>query len=163
MKEIKNTNFVKELIDSDFLIVNKKKSYEILNLMESNKELKQFIRLLQFLIETKSPLYIIVENKHSATFINKFFDTFSSKVEIIVQIGINKKTEKSGLVLVLEESSSSKNEILFKKLCRNNFFLVSKINCIVENEFLGFYKIFNEVNDIKKLVFILTLIRNILH
>jgi len=163
MKKTKDTNFVKELIDSDFSIINKSKSFRILNLMELNKEMKQFIRLLQFLLEIKAPLYIIVENKYMVVFINKFFETFSTKIDIIVQTSLTKKTYKSGLLLILEESSLSNSESLFKKISRNNFFLVNKINCNAEKEFLGYYKIFNDINDIKKLVFVLTLIRNILN
>lgn len=162
MKKINNTNFIKELIDSDFLILNKNKNFEVLNLMELNKELKQFIRLLQFLVDTKFPLYIIVNNKNTVNFINSFFEKFSTKIEIIVQTSITKKSKNSGLLLILEESTSIKNEVLLKKLFRNNFFLVNKMNSKIEKEFLGFYKIFNEINDIKKLVFLLTLIRNIL-
>jgi hypothetical protein len=162
MKKINNTNFVKDLINSDFLILNKNENFKVLNLMELNKELKQFIRLLQLLIETKAPLYIIVENKHTANFIIKFFETFSTKVEILVQTNIIKKSEKAGLLLILEESAHSKNESFFKKLFRNNFFLVNKINSNIEKEFLGYYKIFNDVSDIKKMIFILTLIRNVL-
>jgi len=163
MKKLNNTNFVKELIDSDFLILNRNKNFEVLNLMELNKELKQFIRLLQFLADTKSPLYIIVDNKHTVNFVSKFFENFSTKAEVIVQTSVMKKNGKSGLLLILEESALSKNEFLFKSLFRNNIFLVGKMNCKQEKEFLGFYKIFNEVNDIKKLVFILTLIRNVLN
>jgi hypothetical protein len=162
MKKINNTNFVKDLINSDFLILNKNENFKVLNLMELNKELKQFIRLLQLLIETKAPLYIIVENKYTANFIGKFFESFSTKIEIFVQTNIIKKSEKAGLLLILEESSFSKNESFFKKLFRNNFFLVNKINSNIEKEFLGYYKIFNDVSDIKKMVFVLTLIRNIL-
>jgi hypothetical protein len=114
------------------------------------------------LIETKAPLYIIVENKHTANFISKFFETFSTKVEIFVQTNIIKKSEKAGLLLILEESAHSKNESFFKKLFRNNFFLVNKINSNIEKESLGYYKIFNDVSDIKKMIFILTLIRNVL-
>jgi len=162
MKKINNTNFVKDLINSDFLILNKNENFKVLNLMELNKELKQFIRLLQLLIETKAPLYIIVENKHTANFISKFFETFSTKVEIFVQTTIIKKSENAGLLLILEESAHSKNESFFKKLFRNNFFLVNKINSNIEKEFLGYYKIFNDVSEIKKMVFILTIIRNVL-
>ena len=86
MKKINNTNFVKDLINSDFLILNKNENFKVLNLMELNKELKQFIRLLQLLIETKAPLYIIVENKYTANFIGKFFESFSTKIEIFVLI-----------------------------------------------------------------------------
>jgi len=162
MIKIKSTNFVKELIDSDFLIVKSLKTLGVLNLMELNKEMKQFIRLLQFLIEIKAPLYIIVESKHVVTFINNFFENFPTKINIVVQTNIVKKTQKAGLLLILEESTSIKNEVLFKKLFRNEFFLVNKINFNTEKEFLGIYKIFNQITEIKKLVFILTLIRNIL-
>lgn len=162
MIKIKSTIFVKELIDSDFLIVKSLKTLGVLNLMELNKEVKQFIRLLQFLIETKAPLYIIVESKHVVTFINNFFENFPTKINIVVQTNIVKKTQKAGLLLILEESTSIKNEVLFKKLFRNEFFLVSKINFNTEKEFLGIYKIFNQITEIKKLVFILTLIRNVL-
>ena len=113
MKKLNDTNFVKELIDSDFLILNKKNSFEVLNLMELNKEIKQFIRLLQFLVETRSPLYIAVENKHTANFISKFFENFPTKTDIIIQTNVTKKTKRSGLLLILEESSFSKNEILY--------------------------------------------------
>ena len=162
MKKINDTNFVKDLINSDFLILNKNEKFKVLNLMELNKELKQLIRLLQLLLETRAPLYIIVENKHTANFISKFFEAFSTKVDIFVQTSILKKTEKAGLLLVLEESAFSKSESFLKKLFRNNFFLVNKINSKVEKEFLGYYKIFNDVSDIKKITFILTLIRNVL-
>ena len=161
MIKVKNTNFVKELIDSDFLIVKSLKTLSVLNLMELNKEIKQFIRLLQFLIEMKAPLYIIVENKHIVTFINNFFENFPTKINVVVQTNIVRKTQKAGLILILEESSLIKNEVLFKKMFRNEFFLVNKVNFRTEKEFLGIYKIFNQITEIKKLVFILTIIRSI--
>ena len=162
MLKIKSTNLLKELIDSDFLIIKDLKTLSVLNLIELNKEIKQFIRLLQFLIDTKAPLYIIVENKYTSVFINNFFENFPTKIDVIVQINIVKKTQKAGLLLILEESNVLKKDVLFKKLFRNDFFLVNKVNRCLEKEFLGFYKIFNDVTEIKKLAFILNLIRNII-
>lgn len=161
MRKVISTNFLKELIDSDFSIVGTKNDFILLDLIELNKELKQFVRLLQFLKETNSPLHIVVESNHMVTFVNLFFKDAVTKTRIVVQTSISPICNKTGLLLILEDSSGS-NKFLFKKAFMNNFFLLNKINTKTEKGFFGFYKIFNDITEIKKLTFLLVLIRTVL-
>ena len=92
-----NTTFLKSLIDSDFAIIPSSKNqnhlkskikinslykFNILNILELNKTLKQFSRLLLFLKQQKKTdycIYILVEDKYLNVLLTTIFQELSIK------------------------------------------------------------------------------------
>jgi len=50
------------------------------------------------------------------------------------------------------------NKQLIKKVFDKNIFLINKVNAKLETNNWGTYKIFNDLNDFKKLIFLLILL-----
>lgn len=180
----KSTDFLKSLIDSDFSVVDlgsKKKSFnikssiklntlgtlDVLNLLELNKSIKQLVRILQFLKSNfKSHLYILAEDKYLVSFLSQYLKDYSltTSIQIKTTLPTNKEIiDEPRLVLILGNSSHHFQTVVKKKFVDNNIFLVSKINLNVETNFFGAYKIFNDLNDIKKIVFLIILLTKILN
>jgi len=104
----KSLNFFYSLIDSDFLILekktkikenrflksnlkllnNKKNSFSLLNYFELIKTLKQFIRILQFFKNTKNPLLLLDFNNKQFL---KISDLFFRKYNFILPVNFKKK------------------------------------------------------------------------
>jgi hypothetical protein len=179
MKKSINLELYKSIIDSDFLLLNKSSvtnSFYIknrisinkntclisLNIFELVKSLKQFIRVLQFLKkQDNSTLNIIVQDKQVSLLLKELLKDYNER--IVISFGFSYKEnvnkEKIEMYLVLE-SILSKNQ-LFRHLFNNNIFLISTINPIYEFNNHGIYKIFNDLNDLKKLIFLVSLIKKI--
>ena len=178
MKLQTNNSLINSIISSDFFLLNKKsilnnhiskrvqlkdsKMFESLELLQLLKSLKQFIRLLQFLnSQPASLLNISVENKQYLLLLKSFFDNnlFKNiKIENSFS-STNKNTTQLALIL---GDSFLKNELLLKKCLVENIYLVHQINN--KNNLNNFctYKIFNNLDDFKKLIFLMVLISNLL-
>ena len=181
MKKLNNIKFLKDLIDSDFLIVNfsnlkiknihflnsriklnRENFLDVLDILELNKSLKHIIRLLQFL--SKEDLYSIyfwVENNYLTSLLDTFF------IDLKKKITLNVKTTMPGyhslilnkVLLILDNPTQSNCIKTNKKFINNNILLVNKINLTVEKNYYGHYKIFNSLNDLKKIIFLLIILR----
>jgi hypothetical protein len=162
-----NNNFLKLLIKTDFLFLSlnlknqskNKKSLFSLNILELIKSLNQFIRILQFLNnQTKSKLILYTPQILEFEFFKKTL--ISNFIEI-------KKSENQFNILknvdnfLLNLQNINKPKLL-KRYIKNNIFFLSNINTLDSNKQLGFYHIFNDIKELKKLIFIATLIKNIL-
>jgi hypothetical protein len=66
------------------------------------------------------------------------------------------------MLMLLNEPINNK-ETAFKRLFDKNIFLVNKINSRLEKNNWGTYKIFNELNDFKKIIFLLIVIHQTLN
>lgn len=179
-KKKKSLNFFYSLINSDFLLLekknriksnrflksnlkllnNKKNAFSLLNYFELIKTLKQFIRILQFFKNTKDPLLFLDFNNKQFV---KVADLFFKKHNNILPIQ-QKKNEaffsKSPFILFLDKDFLNNKNIL-KKLVYSNIFVIIQINSFVNNLNTGSYKIFNNFNTLKKLIFLMVLIKKI--
>ena len=172
-----NTNFLKTIIESDFLIINKKakgvvikttdslkyNNYTILNLLETNRNLKQFLRILQFLKKQNNySLNILIEEDQMRSLFQDYFNKHlkDNNINIINKISSLKGKEKINLLIVFEDLiyNETKKNLIIEKLISRNCFLVVKLNCETELKTLGYYKIYNEMSDIKKIIFIFSII-----
>lgn len=183
MQKFKNTNFLKDLIDSDFSVINlsdKKKqtnsklrlkldiskNLEILNVLDLNKNLKQFIRSIQELTKnSNSSIYIWVEHFSTVELLEQLFEkiNISTKIEIKTTAPSFKENSKSiKLVLILGIPLNCSIKDISYNLFKNNIFLLNKINFQIENNLYGSYKIFNDLNDLKKILFLTVIINQIL-
>jgi hypothetical protein len=177
----KSLNFFYSLINSDFLILekknklkknrflksnlkllnNKKNSFSLLNYFELLKTLKQFVRILQFFKNTKNPLLLMDFNNKQFL---KISDLFFQKHNFILPIEFKKNasfsSQKSPFVLFLDKNFLN-NKNTLKKLVYANIFIIIQINSFVTNLNSSSYKIFNSFNTIKKLVFLMVLLKKI--
>jgi hypothetical protein len=179
----KNNNLLlKSLIESDFLLLNQKPinssrsvgatkrtktdSLSFLDPIESTKTTKQLIRLLQFLKKQKSNfLHIVVNNKQHLDLLNTFFETSKINVPILIKESLPTNIlpiNTLQMLMFLNEPINNK-ETIFKRLFDKNIFLVNKINSKLEKNNWGTYKIFNELNDFKKIIFLLIVIHQTLN
>jgi hypothetical protein len=176
----KNLKFFYSLINSDFLILekfnykknsrffksnlklfnNKKEFFSLLNYFELIKTLKQFIRILQFFKNTKVPtLFLDFKNKQFL----KITDLYIKKNKTILPVEFKNniffKKNLSSFILFLDSTSFINNKNTLKKLIYSNIFIISKINSFVETDNSSFYKIFNNFDTLKKLIFLMILFK----
>jgi hypothetical protein len=171
MQKCKNTKFMKNLIESDFLFIesskkqqnnsklilklNISKKLEILNLLDTNRDLKQLIRSLQFL-NIKSNIFLGVEDFFQADLFKELLTNFnnSSCIQIITDLSFLPKKSKTALFLLLGTTKID-SSMLFEK----GFFLIHRLNSSIEKNAFGTYKIFNDLEDLKKIIFLSCLIK----
>lgn len=179
MKKKINTSLLRSIIETDFALLSKclkensrsldlavsikdDKMLRVLDIFELAKNLKQFVRVIQFLKRQDSKsMYVCSSNKQILGILNKYLEENKDKQFIKVQSNfakINGKFDSVQSLLVLEEPLVSHNNV-FKKLFEKNILLVNKINSIVENNNYGTYKIYNEILDLKKLIFLIVVIK----
>ena len=176
----KNLKFFYSLINSDFLILekfnykknsrflksnlkllnSKKEFFSLLNYFELIKTLKQFIRILQFFKNTKVPtLFLDFKNKQFL----KITDLYIKKNKTILPVEFKNniffKKNVSSFILFLDSTSFINNKNTLKKLIYSNIFIISKINSLVETDNSSFYKIFNNFDTLKKLIFLMILFK----
>lgn len=182
MLQNKHLNLLlKSLIDSDFLLLeqnpkNLTRSVKVvtktrvsstvsLDPLEIIKSLKQFIRLLQYSKKQNSSfLHVVVENKQYFELFQRFFyeSSTTTKIEIIDTLPTKRLSSTTTQMLLLLNFPLNNKETSFKRLTDKNIFLVNKVNSKLEKNNYGTYKIFNDLSDFKKIVFLLTLIDQIL-
>ena len=181
LKKQKNLKFFYSLINSDFLILeknynkkenrylksnlkllNKKKNlFSLLNYFELIKMLKQFIRILQFFKNSKNPLFFLDSNNKQ---FSKIITFFTEKYDFILPIQLKKNSlfenKASAFILSIDKNVLDyKNNI--KKLMYSNIFIIIQINSFLKNLNNGSYKIFNTFDTLKKLLFLLVLVKKI--
>lgn len=178
----KNLNLLlKSLIDSDFLLMEKARSTSSravknviktkmsstinLNPLELIKDLKQFVRLLQHAQKQNSSiLHLIVENKQYLELLQTFFK--ESRIKMPIEIAENLPTKvlssKTTQVLLLLNFPLDNKATFFRRLMDKNIFLINKINAKMEKNNYGTYKIYNDLTDFKKIIFLLAIIDQIL-
>jgi hypothetical protein len=168
-----NTLLLKSLIESDFLLLNKKSGkrsrflksnlkvngseVSYLDSLETLKTLKQFIRILQYLQnKDKNIFYFIVKNKQFIKIAESFFKNKPFNIHIKDSPNIKKSSSDNQLLILFDHINN--NSLLLKKLFDKNIYLINKINTKFEQNNWGTYKIFNELDDFKKFIFFIVLI-----
>jgi hypothetical protein len=167
MNTFTSNKFLKLLINTDFLFLTstlqkknlKHNSILSLNILELIKSLNQFIRILQFLNNQKQTKLILYTSQ-----LLEF--EFLKKNLISNCIEIKKSENQFKNVQILENFILNLQNInkstLLKRYIKNNIFFLGNINTLKSNKQLGFYHIFNDIKELKKLIFMATLIKNIL-
>ena len=173
-----NLLFLKNLIESDFLILNDTSSHLLtylktksltnssLDIFQLSKTLKQFIRILQFLHKRKKKnLYFLLSNYVQLRLFKTAFKT--SNFEYPLQLNTSFKNEKfrkisSSKAIFFLDKSLSKNKNLFNSLVLDNVFLIGSVNSHFEKFGWGTYKVHNDLIDFKKILFLSLVISKIL-
>lgn len=167
--------FLKNIINFDFLFFEAKINsfyyssnitkvkYNIatfqLNLLELLFSLKQFLRLLQFLQKHKkiSKIYFwSLESSLSVVFQSVIKDTANIKMLTNFFSGFVNLKQYLNCFLLLNTQISKNNFLNYLK--RNKFNLIQKIDLFNEIYNYSSYKIYNDLNDLKKIIFIGTFI-----
>lgn len=179
MKKHNNTDFLKDLIDSDFLFVRStacnrvsslkmdlqlglSKNLGVADILESNKSVKQLIRTIKLLSKTPAfSVYIWVEDSSVAELLNNLLKKESMSISVDVKSTApsqNKDRQATQLLLILGAPSGYVSSNIFYNFFQKNIFLICRINSQQETNLFGCYKIFNDLNDIKKIIFLSLLI-----
>jgi hypothetical protein len=173
---LKTENFKKNdlIYINSFIKLNfneKNFSFFILNFLHLIKGLKQYIRIIKFLsLKKKKHIYLTSEFNHFffiKFLLSKLFKSNDITLQSEKQSKVNfvkiKKDHnnyyKFLLLLNLSLNSSKKN---LDKLVSNNLFLIDEVNSKLKTKNDSFYKIFNEVSDFKKIIFLLLLLEKYL-
>ena len=147
--------FFESLLKSQFLILSdsKKDTVKKLNLIILIKSLKQLIRLIQFNINNNKNSLIIQTEKRQ---LNQVIDFFNKKYPINAIISDNSRNIETSKILLLLNKSANIN-----KLFNDKYYITQVINnnSYLKNE--SIYKMFNNIDDLSKLVFLLCIIRQI--
>jgi len=182
----KNLKLYNSILNSDFCFLDSKNSKNhftkkniglsknistsILNIELLLKSLKQFILLIKFLKSCKNALLqIVVPNKQQYYLITEFFKTeklnSTIKIKIITTLNYSSSndSEKINSLTIFFDSFHIINNLNFMKtLNSSSIFLIQKINSKVEKNNYGYYKLYNNFNDIKKVLYFSILIKKLL-
>jgi hypothetical protein len=180
MKKQINTELIKHLINYNFLFLDKKsdnatkysrivkeqiqfksktkkEGIQILEIEQLIKNLKQLTRTLQFIKKQKRhALYLDVDNSYIKQILNIFVD---KNKKILDRVKIENIYRKTRLKLELNSIIRLNKEVNPTKLFYKNYFVIHDINSKLEGNNFGTYKLFNNLNDWKKLIFFLMLIK----
>lgn len=181
MKKKLNITLLKSFIYSDFLLIEEKKNSKlrassfslgkkaiILDPLILLKSLKQYIRLLQFLTNQNDPLlFLFVQNKQFLNFLNYNLKNSCNTLPISLdEMKINSNSSEFTLnqtkMVTLFDSFIS-TEKLVSKGFNKAFFLINTFNSNIKKNSFGVYKVYNEINSLKKIIFILSIITQVYH
>jgi hypothetical protein len=181
-----NTNLLKSLLKSDFLILTSKKQKNLkhldkffkvngdtnlayLNISVLLKSLKQQIRLIQFLnsqMSDQKNISLELNSKKLISLSNKFFKEYP--VDLSVDTNISKQQQKLkfyGLFLSLNSKVINKIINVNKSKQDNKISLISTFNNSTFNNKDLTYKVYNSIDsnsNILKFIFLLCFIRQTL-
>jgi len=175
--------FFQSLVQSDFCLLQNKSPKQIslvhsaiklnsskwitsLDLTETSKSLKQFIRLFQFLkSQKKGKLLLWVDNKQHQHLLTELLKNNQTNYSFQVELDLfrNKTFTNVFQTLIALNRTLAANKKTLKYLFEQDILLITKINAYLENNNLSTYKIYNDLSDFKKLVFIIALIEQTLN
>jgi len=183
----KNDLLVKQLIDSDFIYSRKSVDKRVPDIVEStltikennlvctldifklNKSIKQFIKILEKLdtlkSEQKIQLYVLCKDKYYLHLVNRmskryFLRDIIRPCTILPDLSGKLNKDITKYLFILGEYEFSRNFLY--KLVYYRISLISKFNLKYERRTFGFYKIQNNLDDYKKLMFLFILIEKVL-
>jgi hypothetical protein len=182
-KTIIQQKLFQSLVQSDFCLLQNKKPKQIsvvhssiklnsskwitsLNLVEVSKSLKQFVRLFQFLkSQKKGKLLLWVDNKQHQHLLTELLKSNKSNYSFQVELDLfrNKTFTNMFQTLIALNRTLTANKKTLKYLFEQDILLITKINSSSENNNLSTYKIYNDLADFKKLVFLIALIEQTLN
>lgn len=167
--KILKTSLIKHIVKTDFFILENKKAknyrtvnltsnknLNILDIIELNFSLKQFIRILQFAKKLKFLINIFILSKQFLKILESFF--IKKAVTLNNPIVLNESLQKS----FKRNRYLELNLLLNLKNILHDKFFTFQINSMFNKIDTGGYKLFNSLNSYKKLVFFLSIFHNVL-
>jgi len=181
MKKKLNLNLCENIIAFDFFLVTQErqqkpfdarhrlnnKNYISINVLSLAKEIKQFIRLLNFFSKKigldKNLLLFLLENKQQDSISSQYFSKYSanSSVDISFLKRYTAESFKTDQKKLLISSLKSKNKNIENILCMDQVFLNFLVDLCKHNKDTSVYHIYNSLDNNKKLYFLLSLIETL--
>ena len=156
-----NSIVKKEMI---FLSPLCKNDIQILDLNQLLKSIKQLIRTLVFLKQSKQSCLTLSVSSNAllSTFLKFFFDKTNNDSSKIIKIeeGYIKKAPRQFRNVFLK-LSHIENKKDYESLFRSKYLIIHEINSIINYNNVGTYKIFNSLDDWGKIIFFLILIKRV--
>lgn len=164
---------LKGIVDADFLFLNRNRNKQLsylksnlqnkkinilsLNLFETLKSLKQLIRSLKFLSTSKNKiLHIWLKNKQYLYLLDILINQINWNTELSIKNSLVRKSlyrlKMQSLFLLDVPLKNNKKNI--KRIFNENIFLINKINLKLEKNNWGSYKIYNNLENFKKFLFL---------
>jgi len=137
--------------------VSKKIYIARLAVLELLKSIKRFLRSFQFLNkwkDKKTLLYICMDNPQYIKFLNILFEKYNLNTTLNISTflpGLSLKTNELKSILILDKFLSNNN---YKNLNFYQFFLIQEINSFNNTRNSSTYKVYNNLQDFKKLLFL---------
>jgi hypothetical protein len=135
-----------------------KKLYAVrLTIFELLKSIKRFLRSFQFFNkwkDKKTLFYICIDNPQYIKFLNILFEKYNLNTTLNISTTLPKfclKSNELKSILILDKFLSNSN---YKNLNFYKFFLIKEINSFNNVNNSGSYKVYNNLNDFKKLLFL---------
>jgi hypothetical protein len=155
LDEKKYNRTIKKQIE--FITKTKKESVKILEIDQLVKNLKQLIRTFQFLKQNKRHnIHLDVSDIYIEKIIKMFLNRNKKVLDKINLKNIYKeKALKNTLNCIIRLNTKSVTE----KLLNKNYYLIHDINSTINRNNFGTYKIFNNLNEWKKLIFFFMIIK----
>ena len=104
-------------------------------------------------------LTFCTKNRQLRSILNKTGVNFDYQIDDL--ISRNKNKPNAELLLLIDGIEGYTEKQLFSVLMKEKRFLVQTINLIQNSKNLNFYKIYNELNKLKKIIFLICLIQQI--
>jgi hypothetical protein len=153
------TNYTKKtsnLVKKKYQI--SKKLYVVrLAILDLLKSIKRFLRSFQFFNKWKDKnklFHICIDNPQYIKFLNVLFEKYDLNTTLNISTllpGVSLKSNELKSILILDKFISNNN---YKNLNFYQFFLVQEINSFNNVNNSGTYKVYNNLNDFKKLLFL---------
>ena len=173
---------LKGIIDSDFLFLNQKsgkplshtkfhskhKQVDItsLNLFETLKSLKQLVRSLKFIADTDNKiLHIWLQNKQYLYILDLLLNKIVWDVDLSIKNSLvrNSSNKLKTQLLFLLDFPLKNNKKNIKRIFNEHIFLINKVNLKLEKNNWGSYKLYNNLENFKKFLFLFIIIDLVLN
>jgi len=148
-------------------VIDSRNSYYSLNLLTLNRSLKQFLRTLRFLRSLrgkhKKSITVYSQDKYLCALLEKLFSCVQSDINIEFKSDFTepcRKYKTHQLVILLGGAFLSTK--FLKTFTQNNIFIINKINAVSERNTSGTYKIFNNILELKKIIFLFIVVKRII-
>lgn len=179
MKNLTLSHFLlNSLIDIDLLILKKHyilRNLNVFSILKLHKKLflhlinpldfivsfKQFFRIIFFLKKNKGTLNFFVDGLHHKSIVNAFFSLNKLNIKFKIFFKFLALKKSSYEVLFLLKAAIPNYFSLSRLALTKHVYLIQEINLSVVKNCMGCYKIFNNISDYKKLIFLLTFIKQI--
>lgn len=171
----KNSSFLKSITIFKITFLSKQNFLSFLNPIFFLKNIKQYIRLIQFFrLQSKKNSFFnfFTENLYQKDIIKKFISL--NKIELNFNTTYNyllvnkaktlrnKKLIFRFQMLLVLGRNIFKNLNTYKYLLNKRIYLIQEINLLENSKNIGIFKLFSSVKDYKKLIFLLSILGQIL-
>jgi|TARA_B110000879_G_C11153800_1_gene505888 hypothetical protein len=173
---------LKGIIDSDFLFLNQKSGKQLshtkfhskhkqvditsLNLFETLKSLKQLVRSLKFIADTDNKiLHIWLQNKQYLYILDLLLNKIVWDVDLSIKNSLvrNSSNKLKTQLLFLLDFPLKNNKKNIKRIFNEHIFLINKVNLKLEKNNWGSYKLYNNLENFKKFLFLFIIIDLVLN